>query len=551
MKSKYVDDFLKPIYKREIPASVEMLKLVDYVNDILKNKDVTIDNEKTAKAIQLMEKYFGYQLFPWEKFDVAMMFARYKSDNTLVFTEHFMEIGRGNGKNGFISPVAWYLTTKYHGIRGYNVDIIANSEDQAKTSFEDVYEMLEATKTKSTKWFTWNKTQITNKNTNSYIKYNTGGNKTKDGKRTGCLIADEIHAYENSEVLRTLQSGFGKRPDSRTFTITTNGYVRDGVLDKKLKIAEDVLDGKIKMRMLPMIFKVDSEEEADDPKNWVKANPSLPYLPNLKIEMEGENAERKVDQDKNLEFMTKRMNLPKTDMEIAVTEWSNIEATNKPLPDLTGWSCTVGIDFAKINDWAAVDFHFKRGHDRFDINHAFMCTQSADLKRIRAPWREWANAGLLTVVDDVEIGADRIVEYIAKTIQEHRLNVAGVAVDSFRYALLNNALSKIGFSAKDYKNVKLVRPSDIMKVQVVINSCFNNHYFSWGDNPPLRWAVNNTKLVRSGRATGTDTGNFYYAKIEAKSRKTDPFMALVAAMTLEENLDNTIDVDSLTVFAPF
>ena len=65
MKSKYVDDFLKPIYKREIPASVEMLKLVDYVNDIFKNKDVTIDNEKTAKAIQLMEKYFGYQLFPW------------------------------------------------------------------------------------------------------------------------------------------------------------------------------------------------------------------------------------------------------------------------------------------------------------------------------------------------------------------------------------------------------------------------------------------------------------------------------------------------------
>lgn len=551
MKSKYVDDFLKPIYRREIPASVEMLKLVDYVNDILKNKDVVIDNEKTAKAIQLMEKYFGYQLFPWEKFDVAMMFARYKSDSTLVFTEHFMEIGRGNGKNGFISPVAWYLTTKYHGVRGYNVDIIANSEDQAKTSFEDVYEMLEATKTKSTKWFTWNKTQITNKNTNSYIKYNTGGNKTKDGKRTGCLIADEIHAYENSEVLRTLQSGFGKRPDSRTFTITTNGYVRDGVLDKKLKIAEDVLDGKIKMRMLPMIFKVDSEEEADDPKNWVKANPSLPYLPNLKIEMEGENAERKVDQDKNLEFMTKRMNLPKTDMEIAVTEWSNIEATNKPLPDFTGWTCVVGIDFAKINDWAAVDFHFKRGNDRFDLNHAFMCLRSSDIKRIRAPWRTWADQGHLTVVDDVEISAQRIVNYIVETSQQYHFSINAVAVDSFRYALLSDALSKIGFNAKDYKNVKLVRPSDIMKTQVVINSCFNNHSFTWGDNPPLRWAVNNTKLVRSGRTTGTDTGNFYYAKIEAKSRKTDPFMALVAAMTIEDNLNNIIDVNDLTIFAPF
>ena len=76
-----------------------------------------------------------------------------------------------------------------------------------------------------------------------------------------------------------------------------------------------------------------------------------------------------------------------------------------------------------------------------------------------------------------------------------------------------------------------------MRVQPVINSCFNNGYFTWGDCPPLRWATNNTKLVRAGRKDGTDTGNFYYAKIEAKSRKTDPFMALVASMIIEDELE--------------
>ena len=49
----------------------------------------------------------------------------------------------------------------------------------------------------------------------------------------------------------------------------------------------------------------------------------------------------------------------------------------------------------------------------------------------------------------------------------------------------------------------------------------------------LRWAVNNTKRVRASRKVGVDTGNFIYAKIEAKSRKTDPFMALVASMVIE------------------
>ena len=46
--------------------------------------------------------------------------------------------------------------------------------------------------------------------------------------------------------------------------------------------------------------------------------------------------------------------------------------------------------------------------------------------------------------------------------------------------------------------------------------------------------------MRSGRATGTDTGNYYYAKIEAKSRKTDPFMALVASMVIEPALGSGV-----------
>ena len=56
----------------------------------------------------------------------------------------------------------------------------------------------------------------------------------------------------------------------------------------------------------------------------------------------------------------------------------------------------------------------------------------------------------------------------------------------------------------------------------------------------LRWATNNTKLVKHGRNPGkaddADKGNYVYAKIEAKSRKTDPFMALVAGMVVEQEL---------------
>ena len=75
-----------------------------------------------------------------------------------------------------------------------------------------------------------------------------------------------------------------------------------------------------------------------------------------------------------------------------------------------------------------------------------------------------------------------------------------------------------------------------MKVDPVIQECFNRERFTWGDAPQLRWAVNNTKRLRSSRSIGSETGNFYYAKIEGKSRKTDPFMALVASMCIEDLL---------------
>ena len=99
------------------------------------------------------------------------------------------------------------------------------------------------------------------------------------------------------------------------------------------------------------------------------------------------------------------------------------------------------------------------------------------------------------------------------------------------------ALGKIGFDAKERKNLKLVRPSDIMQIVPVIESCFVNHYFVWGDNPLLRWATNNTKLIRAGKKQGTDTGNYYYGKIEAKSRKTDPFMAQVHSVVIESEIE--------------
>ena len=528
----YIQDYIRSIRSGEVPASREMHQACDYIEGKLNNPDVFVDTEKTEKAVELIERYFRMKLFPWEKFVLALVHCYYRSSDTLVFTEYLIMMGRGNGKNGFISGVAWYLTTMYHGVPGYNVDIIANSEDQAKTSFEDIYQMLEDTWAKSKKFFYKSKEEIVSLRTRSYIKFNTSNARTKDGKRSACLIFDEIHEYQNSDTIKVFRSGFGKRKHSRTFYITTSGYVRDGVLDDRLRIAHDVLNGEIKnSRLCPLIYKLDDEKEADNKELWVKANPSLPYLPTLQLEIEQNFIDKDYDPTVASDLYTKRFNLPKGNAEIAVTDYSKVKATSRELPKLDGWTCTVGMDYAELSDWAAVNLHFRRGPQRYDINHAWLCTQSKTLQRVKAPWREWAERGLVTVVDDVSIHPDLLADYIRLAGQ--RYNVKMLAMDNYRWTLVSESLRKIGFDAQDKSRVKLVRPSDIMQVEPVIQECFDRELFTWGDNPCLRWAVNNTKRVRSSRSLGVDTGNFIYAKIDAKSRKTDPWMALVASMVIE------------------
>jgi phage terminase large subunit-like protein len=172
------------------------------------------------------------------------------------------------------------------------------------------------------------------------------------------------------------------------------------------------------------------------------------------------------------------------------------------------------------------------------MHHSWFCTASNDKHRIKIPLNEMAERGLLTIVNDVEINPTLIAEWIRE--QRMVYNIEKVAIDSYRYSLFSKALRDVGYDAKE-KTIKLTRPSDIMLVQPKIHSAFVTHKITWGDDPLMRWFTNNTKLEPA------PNNNFKYGKIEPKSRKTDGFMAFVAAMTLEEELP---DVDDFAFFEP-
>lgn len=533
---KYLDDYIKQVKSGQYRVCKEQIQLVNFIEKVFENEQVYVDNEQVEKYFAL-QKYFPYELFAWEKFCFILHNCTYSAPGVLRFPDLVCVVGRGAGKNGYLTFEDFALLTPVNGIRNYDIDICATSEEQASTTFNDIYEILENNSTKMQRHFKWNKTEITNIKTNSTIRYRTSNSKTKDGGRPGKVDFDEKHAYENYKLIDVFTTGLGKKAMPRRTTITTMGEVRDGPLDNELAAGLEVLNGDAPDNgTLYFICRLDNEKEVYEQENWYKANPSLQYFPNLLREIQKEFEDWKRDKVNNSSFMTKRMNIPKGTEAHPVTSWENIKATNRPLPDLEGKPCVFGIDYTKTTDFLGIGLMFLINGEIVWKPFSWYCSQSADLGRIKFPYTQQPD---LKRVDGAEIPPEIVADWLRG--QKERYNIIGGALDNYRYTLLKEPLMQLGFECdrKGRNNLKLVRPSDKMLVAPLIASDFANQRIVWGDSPLMRWYTNNTSAVED------KNGNIIYGKIEPKSRKTDGFMAFVAAYTqldlLKQNPPMTVD----------
>lgn len=539
-----IQDYLDIVDRETYPVCKEQHLFSDMVKRAFADEDIYVDANQLAKYLSF-QQYFPYKLFEWEKCILALHCCTYVSGTGLPrFPDLLMLVGRGAGKNGYLSFEDFCLLSNANGIRNYNIDIVATSEDQAITSFNEIREdVLEEHRKVMSKSFKWTKESISSKSTGSELRFRTNNVKTKDGLRPGKVDFDEMHQYENYDNINVFSNALGKKPHPRRTYATTDGYVRGGPLDEFKDRAMRILNGEdADNGLLPFICRLDSEDEAKDPALWPKANPSLPYRGDLRSLMERQWVECQTNPGLYSDFLTKRMNIPVGNRDQEVASWEDITACNREFINLTGRSCVGGVDYARSDDFVAVGLLFRDGDVRYWKSHTFVCTNSRDLSRIKAPIRDWASQGLITMVDDVEVPGRLVTQWFEE--QASYFDIRAIAIDSFRYSFLSSEFEKIGYKPKaETRTVKLIRPSDQQLVEPVINSCFINKQIVWGDNRIMNWYTNNTKKSFSAH------GNFSYEKIEPKSRKTDGFMAFVSAMTLEAELKNAaVDLGDIGAF---
>ena len=517
----------------KIKVSKYVVLLFSYLkNHVLNRDDLYFDEVTHERYIAFTEKNY-FKLMPFQKFITAFVFLYYKEGDYPFYEQFFLYKARGAGKNGLISSLTNFFISDLHGVDKYNVSIVANSEEQSKTSFEEIYNTIERNGKKGVlqSLFHHTKSEITSRTNGSKIKYHTSNAKTKDSLRDGCVIYDEVHEYADSAIVDVFSSGLGKVKHSREFFITTDGFVRGGYLDDLKERAIRVLNGEsLEDPLFVFMATLDDEAEMNDYSCWQKANPMF-HEP---MGDYGRELFRKVKTQyislgnskptARIRFMTKRMNRPATDLTASVATWDEIKATNRPFPELQHRVAVGGLDFASIRDFAAVGLLFKVGDDYAWKTHSFARRGFLDATDLDAPIEEWEQDDLLTIVNGPVIDIKHIVNWFVEMREIY--GVTTIVADTFRLDLVKTALEAEGFILLYIRNPKAIHSLLAPRVETL----FAQNNIIYGDNPLMRWYTNNVyvKIKKDG--------NKEYLKKDEFKRKTDGFQAFIHALWQADNI---------------
>ncbi len=536
IKNKHVSEYIRQYKDGEIKLNKERIMLIDHLEKrVLTRDDIYFDEEMIENFIKFAEKWY-FPLQSFQKFLIAFVFLFYKEDDEVFYEQFFWMMARGAGKNGLISVLINFLISPLHGIPKYNVSIVSNAEKQAKVSFKEVYDAIEANDVLKNMFYN-TKVEITGNDTQSIIQYHTSNATTKNGLRDGCVIYDEIADMVNHDIVNVFSSGLGKVPNAREFFIGTDGYTREGFLDNTKERAMNILKGEVTDDPLfPFICKIDDIKQVDDPEgSWELAQPMFAKP----MSSYGKGLYKKVmTQYKQLannpsgreEFVTKRMNFPEVDLNKAVASWDDIKATNKPFPELEGRTAVGGLDFASIRDFAAVGLLFKVGEDYVWKSHSFVRKEFLDKFKLKAPIREWEKQNLLTIIDKPTIDIQYIVDWFVEMREKYNFNT--IVADNFRLDLVRTALEAEGFELIPIRNPKAIHSLLAPRVETM----FANHNIIYGDNPLMRWYTNNVYVHIK------KDGNKEYLKQDENRRKTDGFQAFIHALYQADNvLEEEVD----------
>lgn len=510
-------------------------------------RGLTFNAVKATEAINFFTDYLhhskgewaggGFVLSGWQCFIIGSVFGWYKADGTRRFRQAHIAVARKNGKTTMLAGIGLYGMT-LDGEPGADIYAVATKEEQAKISWAEAVRMVKASPDIKEGGVKTSVASIYVEATNSKFQALGADSKTLDGLNPHFGLVDEYHAHPNNGVYNVIKSGQGARRNPCMWVITTAGDDPRSECRKQQEFGEKVLQGLVPVETSdPWFFymaSLDPEDNWEDEKLWVKANPNLGVSVKLEfLQEEAANAKQMPGQLNT--FLKYYMNrwVQQTTRYIPMDKWLLCAGPNPEQLDakklrremvkrLTGRMCFAGLDLSQNIDVTALVLLFPPTADDpyWSVLVWFWVPKDNIFRRSnvdRVPYDVWEREGFITategnVIDYAFIRAQ--VNAVAKLF-----HVKELGYDKWNATQTSLELKADGCNVVEVTQgyASLSEPTKYLLTLVM------NKTLAHGNNPVLNWMADNVAVSRD------PAGNVKPDKEKARER-IDGISALVNAL---------------------
>ena len=437
-------EYYRQIVSREVIVGRKVRRMYEMLaRDIEQPRDPWIyDADKANHAIEFIEKYCRHskgkwgkkplKLELWQKALVAAAFGFVDVNTDLRrFTDVLLVVARKNGKSTLAAAIGLYLMIA-DGEAGAEIYAAATKRDQAKIVWLEAKRMVRA----SAALFKRIKTLVAEMvGLGGYegcvFKPLGADSETLDGLNVHGAIMDEIHAWIGMELYNVIVDGETAREQPMNLYTTTAGTVRNGLYDELYAEADNMLSGAEGFendRLLAVIYELDADEEVWDEACWAKANPGLGTIKDADKLREKVNRAR-INKRRLPNLLCKDFNRLAAEDE----SWLTYEEIHNDAPvsvgELYGCYAIGGCDLSSTTDLTCATLMMRKSMDdervyvlqQYFIPEKRVEELEADGRMREAPYRVWAERGLLTICAGNRVNFHDVTEWFARMRDEYSI----------------------------------------------------------------------------------------------------------------------------------
>lgn len=390
------------------------------------------------------------QLELWQKAFISVLFGIVDKDGCRHFREVILIVARKNGKTLMAAAIAAYCAF-LDGEYGGRIYFAAPKLEQANLCFDAFTQMIykdpelnELAKKR--------RADIYISETNTQAKALAFSAKKSDGLNISLAVADEIASWAGDAGLKfyeVIKSSFGARSQPILLSMSTAGYVNDGVYDELLKRSTRYLLGDSKeTRLLPMVYMIDEVDKWDDINELRKSNPNLGVSVSVDYMLE-EIAIAEGSLSKKAEFLTKYCNIKQNSSQA----WLSTETIGKcvrdpmTLDDFRGSYCVGGIDLSQTTDLTAACVVIEKENVLNVFAHFWIPEEKLEeaIARDGLPYKAYIARGLMSTSGDNFVDYHDVFDWFRRLVEEYEILPLKVGYDRYSAQYLVQDMTSYGF----------------------------------------------------------------------------------------------------------